>query len=244
MVTYADDEEGFFDDDPGSAAEADLDDANADGQDEEPIGWIDGRPANEPPAPPPDFFEDDDGDVEMLDAEAARGEEGVPELITAQVVTDELVKEWSDPLSNYVIDATEKIGLTRGKRRNAVQQRFFCYYCKKGIDGEPFYCPHPDSTMQCPLPDLEYPFCHATCGKGWGTWEVGEPLSIKLCQVIDARAGYVAPVAPAPYELLVNQMGGLVVGDDFAHVVDEENGDKAVGDARRARHKDGKVDRE
>lgn len=234
-IVYADDDEGFFD---GEKDGADDDDPRPPSpyffeEEDEPIGWINGRPANESPLLLEE--DEDDGDVEMEDAEAVFTPDQGPDLIPSEVVTDNLVREWIDPLSNYVVDAAAAATTTRGKRRNAEHtQRFFCYYCKKGIDGEPFYSPHPDSTIQCPVADLEYPFCHATCGKGWATWEVGEPLSVKLCQVIDTRAGYVAPVAPAPYELLVNQMGGLLVQDNFV------NGEGA----RQARHKDGKVDRE
>lgn len=258
VVTYADDEEGFFASDENSEAPGEAVHCyfpgEDDGEDGEPIGWINGRPANE---------QDGDGDVEMEDAEepenlpdqSAGQQQEPPDFIPAQVVTDGPVKEWADPLSHYVIDSAETIpgtgGGKGGKRRNAeAAPRFVCFYCKVSFDTEPFHCPHPDSTITHPLPDLEYPFCHATCAKGWATWEVGLPLSATLCKVIDGRAGYEAPVAPAPYELLVNQMGGLVVRDNFITVCTEGTAggsaasDKATGDARRARHKDNKVDNE
>ncbi len=148
------------------------------------------------------------------------------------------VLEWTDPLTRYVAEEEQVVGGTRGKRRAAADhvQRFHCYYCKAPIETEPLYCPHPDSAMQLPIPDLEYPFCHPTCAKGWVTWEVGEPLASRICPLIDKRVGYVSDVAPAPFELLVNQMGGLKVREDFI------NGSGGGTDARRARNKDNKTE--
>ncbi len=253
-IEFANDDDGFFPDDEeegGNDLRSSMSDSDGnddggnfnlaasaifaldDDDDGEPIGWINGRPENEQQQ------QQEEEDVEMEDVHiTVAAPVDLDDFIPAKAVTDDcLVMERTDPLSHYIADSPQQprpqqTG-SKGKRRNADEdvQRFHCYYCKAPIQAEPFYCPHPDSTVNRPIPDLEYPFCHPTCCKGWITWEVGEPLSARLCPFVDSRAGYVAPVAPAPFELLVNQMGGLKVREHFI----------TGADARLAKNKDGKT---
>ena len=210
-VPYADDDEGGrFDDceeeEMHMKVESSGDDDDDDNENMSPIGWINGRPADEEQQKEEEEEEDDDDDQELPDAPSSPEEHQQADFMSHQAVTDGPVLErlvWEDPLEQEMFSV--------GKRRNGHIGSFTCFYCQEPSDGEAVYCPGPGEGQ----PDIEHRFCMAACAKAWAVWEVGEPLAHELCDLIDKRVGYVSDVAPPPFELLVNQMGGLQVRDDF-----------------------------
>lgn len=122
--------------------------------------------------------------------------------------------EWQEAREDHDREhnAISLVSAARGKRRAAPVRTFLCHYvgCRASVAGESLLCPHPDSYVNPSIPDMEYEFCSYKCMDAWALYEVGEPVSLILHQLIERRAGGTVVPMPPPCETLANQMGAMM----------------------------------